>query len=179
MRRRYVVLCKARQEERAARAIKAQGLVSFVPMRTEWERDGRQLKPVAVPMFERYVFVAVDASQKSHANAWGRIKSAPGVIRVLCNVAGEPQPVRPKIMRDLQRAHRNREKRPKRVQLLYKPGDHVRLCDWAWSGREGIVMGYERAKVRVLVGLMMPLVKEEDLERIEKVNDAPPRGWRR
>lgn len=168
----FVIQTKASQEVRAAVGVTQQGFPTFVPLRTEFKREGKRLLPVAKPLFERYIFAVIDVKKPG----WGPISNTRGVSRILCNVDGIPVPVPNRVMRELRERDKKREKKPRRVKNRFEIGDRVRFHAGLWSGSTGFVIGYARGGVSVLTGPLAVIASEDDLTRIsrenEKVNDA-------
>jgi transcription antitermination factor NusG len=139
-----------------------QGFPTFVPLRTEFKREGKRLIPVPKPLFERYIFAIIDLKKPG----WGPISNTRGVSRILCNVDGNPIPVPNRGMHELRERDKKRDKKPRRVKNKFELGDRVRFHAGLWSGSFGYVMGYARGGVSVLTGPLSVTASEDDLTRI-------------
>src|SRR5665811_335551 len=119
----YVIHTKPRQEQRALFNLAQQGYNCYLPLlATEKLRLGA-LTLVHEPLFARYLFVRIDASQSGQS--WGPIRSTLGVSR-LVSFGTEPARVGADLIETL-RGHTERQyQQPER---LFNQGDRVQIKD--------------------------------------------------
>jgi transcriptional antiterminator RfaH len=84
----YLVNSRPKGEKTAAFHLRAQGFVSFLPQFEKTVRHARRLVTVRAPLFQRYLFVALDLER----DRWFSVHSTIGVSRLISNEKG-PIPV--------------------------------------------------------------------------------------
>jgi len=142
----YVIHTKPRQEQRALANLTQQGYHCYLPLlATEKLRLGA-LRLLQEPLFARYLFIRLDASQSGQS--WSPIRSTLGVSR-LVSFGNEPAKVGAELI-DALRSHANRlQTQPER---LFNQGDPVQIKDGPFAGLEAIYQmpsGESRAMVLI------------------------------
>ncbi len=146
----YVVQTHPHAENKAALHLARQGFVAYLPRYLKRRRHARKVETVAVPLFPRYLFVAVDmASQR-----WRSIQSTVGVACLVC--AGEnPAAVADDIIGHLQ----SREDESGFIRLPARPsfahGDRVRVLDGVFAACLGLYQAMtDGERVAILLDLL-------------------------
>lgn len=182
MKQWFCIKVMARQEVRASVGVASLGYPTFVPLRSEFVREGNMLVPVKTEtkvngqtisltgrlLFPGYMFVAFDPGNAG----WGMIDDVRGVQRLLRDRHNKPEPIPNRVIRALHRRHKARETTPKKITFKFFPGDEVRIELERVGEVTGFVLDFTRGRVRVLVGVRIVTVKERDLARVKKVNNA-------
>jgi transcriptional antiterminator RfaH len=137
-------------EAKATAHLSRQGFEIYFPRYLKRRRHARRVETVAVPLFPRYLFVAVDLT----AQRWRSIYSTVGVTRLVCN-GDDPTAVPDGIVEAL----RSREDDNGFIKLEYRPpfraGDKVRILDGAFSSCLGLFEGMaERERISILLDLL-------------------------
>lgn len=142
----YVIHTKPRQEQRALLNLTQQGYHCYLPLLvTEKLRLGA-LTLMQEPLFARYLFIRLDASQSGMS--WGPIRSTLGVSR-LVSFGNEPAKVCTELIETLRARAELMQTQPER---LFNPGDHVQIKDGPFAGLEAIYQmtsGESRATVLI------------------------------
>jgi len=142
----YVIHTKPRQEQRALANLVQQGYNCYLPLlATEKLRTGA-LTLVQEPLFARYLFISLDASQSG--KSWSPIRSTLGVSR-LVSFGTEPAKVDASLIESLRLHASQLHSQPER---LFRPGDRVQIKDGPFAGLEAIYQmddGERRAMVLI------------------------------
>jgi transcriptional antiterminator RfaH len=155
----YVVQTHPHAENKASAHLQRQGFEVYLPRYLKKRRHARRVDTIAVALFPRYLFVAVDMTTQR----WLSIQSTIGVTQLVRD--GErPAPVPHGIIDKL----RTQEDAAGFVRLerarRFVPGDQVRVLDGAFCDSLGLyegIGGQERVailldllgrKVRVVLG---------------------------
>lgn len=161
----YLVYCKARQEDTAARGLKEQGYAVYLPMlRVRRRRRGGAIT-VEQPLFPRYLFVAPSASTQSI----GPAQFTAGVQK-LVRFGTLYLPV-PEIVVAVLRKREDPEIGCHRLEApAMKRGDRVRIDSGTFEGIEGVFEARTgRDRVIVLLDLLGQRTRTEvSLEEIER-----------
>lgn len=92
----YVVHTQPNGETRADEHLRRQGYVTFLPRLLKRRRHARKTEMVSRPLFQRYMFVQLDAASQG----WRAIRSTFGVAGLVGGENG-PQPVQDGIVESL------------------------------------------------------------------------------
>jgi len=142
----YVIHTKPRQEQRALVNLTRQGYMCYLPLLTTEKLRLRVLTLVQEPLFARYLFIHLDASQTG--KSWAPIRSTQGVSR-LVSFGTEPAKVDAELIESL-RLHTSRlHEQPER---LFHQGDLVQIKDGPFAGLEAVYQmadGAHRALVLI------------------------------
>lgn len=146
----YVVQTHAHTETKAATHLIRQGYSIYLPRYLKRRRHARRVETVAVPLFPRYLFVAIDRMTQR----WRSIQSTIGVQQLVSN-GDEPASVPDRVISDL----RGREDERGFVRLdlrpRFVPGDKIRVVDGAFSACLGLFDGMaDRERVAILIELL-------------------------
>ncbi len=146
----YVVQTQPHSEPKAVWHLARQGFETYLPRYEKRRRHARRIETVAVPLFPRYLFVAIDIATQR----WRSIHSTIGVSRLVCN--GEnPVPLSPGIVSGLRRRENERgfvrlETRPRFVV-----GEQVRVVDGVFASCLGLFDGIsDNERVAVLLDML-------------------------
>ena|ERR1035437_4919160 len=145
----YVVHTKPRQELRAQLNLAQQGYPCYLPLlATEKLRRGA-LTLVHEPLFARYLFIRLDASQSG--KGWGAIRSTLGV-NGLVSFGNQPAKVGDDLIEALRRHGAQRQQQPQR---LFQAGERVQVKDGPFAGLEAIYqMTKGECRALVLIELL-------------------------
>jgi transcriptional antiterminator RfaH len=146
----HVVQTHVRAEEKAASHLMRQGYSIYLPRYLKRRRHARRIDIVPMPLFPRYLFVAIDTTMQR----WSSIQSTIGVTHLICN--GEAPACVPNNVID---QLRGREDEGGFVQLdprpRFSPGDKIRVVDGVFDTCLGLFEGMaDRARVAVLLDLL-------------------------
>ena len=141
----YLVYCKARQEDAAAKGLEEQGYNVYLPKLKVRKRRASGVVHVEEPLFPRYLFVAVESEEQSISP----VQYTRGVQK-LVKFGMTMLPVPERIVMDLQERE-DPETGYHRLELPgLEPGDEVRIRSGAFAGLEGIFQA-RSGKDRVVV----------------------------
>jgi transcriptional antiterminator RfaH len=146
----FVVQTQSHAEAKAASHLKRQGFETYLPRYLKRRRHARRIETIAVPLFPRYMFVAVDMA----VQRWRAIQSTIGVARLVCNGDG-PAAVAVAVIEGLKCREDERgfvkiERRPR-----FSPGDKVRVVDGVFSACLGLFDGVtDGERVAILLDLL-------------------------
>jgi transcriptional antiterminator RfaH len=146
----YVVQTRPHAEVKACWHLQHQGFEIYLPKYLKRRRHARRTQTVVVPLFPRYLFVAVDMTSQR----WLSIRSTIGVTRLVCN-GDQPAAVPLAVFEALKR----REDANGLIQLDPKPqfslGDKVCVRDGAFQQCLGLYEGMtSNERVTVLLELL-------------------------
>jgi transcriptional antiterminator RfaH len=129
----FVVQTQPHAEAKASAHLMRQGFRIYLPRYQKRRRHARRVETVVVPLFPRYLFVAIDRMTQR----WRCIQSTVGVTRLVCN-GEEPAAVPPQVIREI----RQREDETGLIHLdlrpRFAPGDRVRVVGGAFSDCLGL-----------------------------------------
>jgi transcriptional antiterminator RfaH len=145
-----VVQTHSHAETKASRHLQRQGFEIYLPRYLKKRRHARRTETVIVPLFPRYLFVAVDMTTQR----WLSIRSAIGVTRLVCD-GDRPAAVPAAVFEALKR----REDANGLIQLHYKPqflpGDKVCILAGAFQDCLGLYEGMtDNERVTILLELL-------------------------
>jgi transcriptional antiterminator RfaH len=146
----HVVQTHVHAEEKAASHLMRQGYSIYLPRYLKQRRHARRIETVAMPLFPRYLFIAIDRTMQR----WRSIQSTIGVTHLVCN--GEaPACVLNSVIDQL----RGREDEGGFVQLdlrpRFSPGDKIRVVDGVFDSCLGLFEGRaDRERVAILLDLL-------------------------
>jgi transcriptional antiterminator RfaH len=146
----YVAQTHPRAEAKAAAHLERQGFPTYLPRYLKRRRHARRVDTVAMPLFPRYLFVAVDMATQR----WRSIRSTIGVMQLVCN-GEEPAAISNRIIEGL----KSREGRLGFVQLdqrpMFRPGDKLRVIDGVFCDSLGLFEGMsDNERVTILLDLL-------------------------
>lgn len=145
----------ARAEDKARFHLCRQGYEVFLPKHLKRRKHARRVDWVPVPLFPRYLFVAIDPE----TTPWRAIRSTVGVGDLVC-FDGRPAPVPPGIIAEIAARQDDRGLVKTPMGLGFKPGDRVRIVDGPLCDLEGLFDGAnDDERVTILLQLMGRQVK--------------------
>lgn len=146
----YVVQTHVHSEARAASHLARQGFSIYLPRYLKRRRHARKIETVSVPLFPRYLFVAIDRATQR----WRAIQSTIGVSRLVCN-GDEPAPVPFNVISDLRLREDANGLIPLSTTSRFVPGDKIRVVDGLFSGCFGLFQGMtDRERVAILLDML-------------------------
>jgi transcriptional antiterminator RfaH len=161
MRRWYVVHTQPKAEARALWHLENQGFDGFLPRVAQLRRHARQIKPVLVPLFPRYLFVRFDLD----ATRWRVINGTRGVVSLLAN-GPCPLPIPEGAVEELLTKCDQRGAVPLTAIGIFTKGLKVRIKSGTFSGQTGeitevIPQGHDRVQVLLTflgieIGVQLP-----------------------
>ena len=141
----YLVYCKARQEDAAAKALEEQGYIVYLPKLKVRKRRASGVIHVEEPLFPRYLFVAVEGEEQSI----GPVQYTRGVQN-LVKFGTVILPIPERIVLDL-KEEEDPDTGFHRLELPgLELGDAVHIRSGAFAGMEGIFQA-RSGKHRVVV----------------------------
>ena len=149
-RRWYVVQTHPHAELKAATHLVRQGFKTYLPRYLKRRSHARRIEQVAVPLFPRYLFVAIDTA----AQQWRCIHSTLGVARLIAH-GDSPTPLEDQVIEGLK--HREDEAgfvhlEPK---LDFVPGDNIRVLSGAFEACLGLCESItDRDRVAIMLDFL-------------------------
>jgi transcription elongation factor/antiterminator RfaH len=144
----YVVYTQPHRETTAERHLNNQSFCTFMPLLATTIRHARRREMVLAPLFQRYLFVALDVSR----DGWRAINSTYGVSSLIMQNE-RPSPAQSGVVETLI-ASSTADGEVLFCQNLV-PGDHVRLISGPFAGQLGILRRLNGAeRVQVLLAIM-------------------------
>lgn len=146
----FVVQTQAHSEIRASQHLEQQGFKTYLPRYLKRRRHARKVDTVEVPLFPRYLFVAIDMQSQR----WRSVHSTVGVSRLVTN-GNEPAAIVESVIDALRR----REDASGFIQLdpapSFSAGDRIRIAAGAFAEAFGLFEGLgDRARVAILLDLL-------------------------
>jgi len=146
----FVVQTQAHSEIRASQHLERQGFAIYLPRYLKRRRHARKVDTVAVPLFPRYLFVAVDMQSQR----WRSVHSTIGVSRLVTK-GNEPVAMAEGVIDTL----RSREDASGFIQLdpmpSFSAGDRIRVATGAFADAFGLFEGLsDHARVAILLDLL-------------------------
>jgi len=166
----YAVHTKAQCERLTSDALLRKGFPVYLPMVTKKIRHARQEQIVARPLFHRYLFVSLDPDRP----LFSEVRKTHGVEWLVTNL-GKPVLIPSKAIERIRQAEEEGlfdETRPKpRAELLFKPGDSVRLLDGPFQDFVAVILSLpSERRIEVILDLFgrktrmtVPLANVESL----------------
>ena len=142
----YVIYTKPRQELRALLNLEQQGYQCYLPLIAVEKLHRGKLSVIEEPLFARYLFIQLDASQSG--KSWGPIRSTKGVSRLVA-FGTEPTRVDDQLIQVLQVRNQAFFNQP---QCLYEPGERLLVNEGPFAGIEAVYQmsdGEHRAMVLI------------------------------
>ena len=144
----YLVYSKPRQEGCALENLERQSFECFLPLIAVEKLRRKLLVVVQEPLFPRYLFIRLDASQEGRS--WNPIRSTTGVSR-LVTFGQVPAKVDDMLVDAIRFSVAGAEVR----QRHFEPGEVVRINEGPFAGLEAIYqMPDGEARVMVLIDIL-------------------------
>jgi transcriptional antiterminator RfaH len=144
----YLVYSKPRQEACALENLERQGFECFLPLIAVEKIRRKLLVVVQEPLFPRYLFIRLDASQEGRS--WNPIRSTTGVSR-LVSFGQVPAKVEDLLVDTIRASVSGEGVR----QRHFEPGEVVRINDGPFAGLEAVYqMPDGEARVMVLIDIL-------------------------
>lgn len=142
----FVIHTKPRQEQRALLNLEQQGYECYLPiLATEKLRQGA-LSLIEEPLFPRYLFIRLGASQSGQS--WAPIRSTLGVSR-LVTFGTDPAKVDADLISTLRTQNSSARQKPQR---MFNVNDQVQIISGPFAGLEAVYQmqdGESRAMVLI------------------------------
>ena len=144
----YLVYSKPRQEACALENLERQGFECFLPLIAVEKIRRKLLVVVQEPLFPRYLFIRLDASQEGRS--WNPIRSTTGVSR-LVSFGQVPAKVEDLLVDTIRFSVCDASVRRRH----FEPGEVVRINDGPFAGLEAVYqMPDGEARVMVLIDIL-------------------------
>lgn len=144
----YLVYSKPRQELCSLENLERQGFECFLPLISVEKLRRKVIVVVQEPLFPRYLFIRLDASQEGRS--WNPIRSTTGVSR-LVTFGQMPAKVDDQLVEIIRSTVSDASVR----QRHFEPGEHVRINDGPFAGLEAVYqMPDGEARVMVLIDIL-------------------------
>ncbi len=144
----YLIHSKPRQERCALENLERQGFECFLPLIAVEKLRGKLILVVQEPLFPRYLFIRLDASQEGRS--WNPIRSTMGVSR-LVTFGQVPAKVDDALVEIIRASVGQVGVR----QRHFVPGEVVRINDGPFVGLEAVYqMPDGEARVMVLIDIL-------------------------
>lgn len=144
----YLVYSKPRQEACALENLERQGFECFLPRIAVEKLRRKLIALVQEPLFPRYLFIRLDASQEGRS--WNPIRSTTGVSR-LVTFGQVPAKVDDQLVAIIRSTVSDASVR----QRHFEPGELVRINDGPFAGLEAVYqMPDGEARVMVLIDIL-------------------------
>ena len=139
----YAVHTKSRHEFQILERLKQKGINSFLPTVERLRKWKDRKKIIAFPLFPGYLFVNISKDSQSLLS----VLKVKGVVRLLCTIPGNPDPIPDEQIISLQKLIENKEALDHYPYL--NEGQRVRITRGPLSGVEGILV--EKLDKHILV----------------------------
>jgi transcriptional antiterminator RfaH len=146
----YVAQTHSFAEESSRRQLVLQGFEVFLPLYLKERRHARRVSRSPVPLFPRYLFVALDAARQ-------RIRSVNGTIGVvrLISAGDSPIPIADGVVEELMLRRDAAGLIPLARRKTLAVGDTVRIAHGAFAETLGLVEGISGSdRVTILLDLL-------------------------
>lgn len=144
----YLVYSKPRQELCSLENLERQGFECFLPLIAVEKLRRKVIVVVQEPLFPRYLFIRLDASQEGRS--WNPIRSTTGVSR-LVSFGQVPAKVDDLLVDTIRSSVAGEDVR----QRHFEPGEVVRINDGPFAGLEAVYqMPDGEARVMVLIDIL-------------------------
>ena len=144
----YLVYSKPRQEQCSLENLERQGFECFLPLIAVEKLRRKLIVVVQEPLFPRYLFIRLDASQEGRS--WNPIRSTTGVSR-LVTFGQVPAKVDDQLVEIIRSTVSDASVR----QRHFEPGELVRINDGPFAGLEAVYqMPDGEARVMVLIDIL-------------------------
>ena len=144
----YLVYSKPRQELCSLENLERQGFECFLPLISVEKLRRKVIVVVQEPLFPRYLFIRLDASQEGRS--WNPIRSTTGVSR-LVTFGQMPAKVDDQLVEIIRSTVSDASVR----QRHFEPGELVRINDGPFAGLEAVYrMPDGEARVMVLINIL-------------------------
>jgi transcriptional antiterminator RfaH len=145
----YVVQTHPHSESKAAFHLSRQGFEVYLPKYLKRRRHAGRCDTVAVPLFPRYLFVAIDLVTQR----WRSVSSTTGVTRLVCR-GDVPAELPATVVADL-RQREDRQGFMQHRQPGLSPGEEIRVLEGAFSDFLGLFEGMTTGeRVAVLLDML-------------------------
>ncbi len=146
----YVAQTHPRAEAKAAEHLDRQGFRIYLPRFLKRRRHARRVDMIAVPLFPRYLFVAIDPVTQR----WRAIQSTIGVSQLVCK-GDVPAAVEDNIIAELRGREDDRGFVKLDLQPKFNRGDKIQVIDGVFSSCFGLFEDMaDRDRITILLDLL-------------------------
>ncbi|MFQ6672904.1 MAG: UpxY family transcription antiterminator, partial [Candidatus Tectimicrobiota bacterium] len=142
----YALRTKSRHEQKVTDRLVSKDFHVFLPLIEVWSRRKDRKKLINRPMFPGYLFVECELTK----DAWIEIVKTPGVANLL-GYAGKPVPVPEEQVSSIQKVVDSGVH--VRYHQYLNAGDRVQVVDGPLKGAEGIMMGANEKRQRLVISV--------------------------
>jgi len=150
IKRWYLVQTRPCSESRAATHLEQQGFEVYFPRYLKSRRHARRVDTVAVPLFPRYVFVAINMA----VQRWRSVHSTIGVVRLVCR-GDDPAEVAPSIIDALKLRQDDLGFVQLERKVPFELGEKIRVLDGVFSAYLGL---FERTTDSERVSILLDML---------------------
>jgi len=149
----YLIHSKPMQEALALNKLQGQGFECYLPLISVKNLQSKLLVPVDEPLFPRYFFIRMDASQQG--KSWNSVRYTTGVSR-LVSFGNVPAKVDDALVLTIQ----SHLQTLSLEQVHVAPGEQLRMNQGPFAGLEAVYqMGNGIARVMVLIEIISKQVR--------------------
>ena len=146
----FVAHTQPQAEARAVLNLERQGFATYLPRYLKQRRHARKVEVVPVPVFPRYVFVAIDLGRQR----WLSIRSTVGVSRLVCQ-GDAPLPVPDGVVEAMLRRHDEAGFVRMAAPPGLRVGDKVRVLGGAFEEALGLFESItDEQRVTILLDML-------------------------
>ena len=150
----YVIHTKPKEEQRALRNLEQQGYECYLPLLAVEKLRKGAISVIEEPLFARYLFIRLDASQSG--KSWAPIRSTLGVSR-LVTFGIEPARVDEQLVETLRAQKESLCTLP---QSLFTKDERLIITDGPFTGLEAIYQMHDgESRAMVLINLLNKTVQ--------------------
>jgi transcriptional antiterminator RfaH len=129
----YVAHTQANCEAKACWHLRNQGFAVYLPRYLKRRSHARRVELVPVPLFPRYLFLALDLA----VARWRAIRSTVGISDLVCN-GDRPAPVPPSVVEAIKAREDESGMVPMATAPCFRKGERVEILEGALGGLTGL-----------------------------------------
>jgi len=146
----YVAHTHARGETKAQINLEHQGFSTYLPRFLKERRHARRVDTVAMPLFQRYIFIQMDIAK----TRWRAIQSTFGIQNLVC-IGDVPATIDEEIILEIQKRENDAGFVQVESSQRLKKGDNIRVNTGPFANLEGLFDAYSDAlRVTVLLNML-------------------------
>ena len=146
----YVAYTHARGEIKAQQNLEKQGFRTYLPRFLKERRHARRVDTVAMPLFQRYIFIRMDIAKAR----WRTIQSTVGIQHLLCR-GDVPTAIDDKIILEIQKRENEAGFVEIGLNAGLKKGDAIRVDTGPFANLEGLFdANSDSQRVTVLLNIL-------------------------
>jgi len=146
----YVAYTHARSEAHAQLNLEHQGFRTYLPRFLKERRHARRVDSVAMPLFQRYIFIQMDIAK----TRWRAVQSTFGIQNLVCN-GDMPATIDEDIILEIRKRENDAGFLQVESSPCHKKGDEIRVSAGPFANLEGLFDAYSDAlRVTVLLNIL-------------------------